>query len=64
MLKALQKLKAACMADDNGALNIWIDDNGDYRGERCVRCTTAEAVCFRTKKQLADWLGTQVALIA
>lgn len=46
-------------ANDNGAINLWVDDDGKYRGERLRYCITQSFVVCKTKKELRKWLSVE-----
>ena len=54
-LRLLKKDSAATAAAENGAINLWIDDNKKYRGERMRYCIT-EDTYIGTRKGLKLWL--------
>lgn len=55
-LQLLKKDKAATAAGDNGAINIYIDDEGVYRGYRYAYCSTKSFIVTMKINELAFWL--------
>ena len=51
----LAKGIAAATADDNGALSIWIDDNGYYRCEAQRYCKTIDSRIYTHLKSVIKW---------
>ena len=47
---------ATTAANYNGAINVWIDDAGDYRAEFCRYLRTKGGGAFKIKSALRDWL--------
>ena len=62
-LKNLRAHRAKCTAGDLGAINIWYDDNGVYRGERMAYYSTISKVSVNTLKELGKWLKEEFPLI-
>lgn len=43
-------------AGDHGAVQVWIDDAGKYRGAFMQRFSIVDGQEFKTKKQINAWL--------
>lgn len=54
-IRILRTGKVATDAGDNGAINIWYDDNGKLRGARCVHLMQVELKTFRTQALATKW---------
>jgi uncharacterized protein YllA (UPF0747 family) len=52
----LRQGTAASASGDNGAINLWYDDDGDLRGERMRFLITEDSQTFSTKKEARTWL--------
>jgi hypothetical protein len=55
-MRNLTTHRATTTAADNGAINLWIDDAGVYRGERYRLMSTKSSISCSKKKPLRDWL--------
>lgn len=53
--KALRRGVAASAAGDNGAINLWYDDDGDLRGERFCFMITQDSQTFQNQKEAGTW---------
>lgn len=62
-MTALLTSRAATTADDNGAINIWIEDSGLYRGCRYKYLIEQSYVISDTKTKLKEWLTNELAKI-
>lgn len=56
VLRALASGKTPTAAGDNGAINVWVDDEGKFRCEFMRWRSTVDAQVFQFKKQVAAWL--------
>ncbi len=60
-LKVLRLRKAATMAGDSGAINVWQDDDGNYRCEFQRFMSVKDSQIFRhlvsVESWLKEWLG-------
>ena len=62
-MKQLKQYGYACGAGDKGAINIWKDDEGFYRGVReFFRRTMSEIKCS-SEQLLEKWLYENIPLI-
>lgn len=61
--KLLSKRIAATAASDNGAINIWDDKHGNWRGERQVFMCTRSRCEVKTLKELVAWLKIELPKI-
>ena len=52
----LKKLRAKTTAGSFGAINIWYDDSGLYRAERCVNGRVVGKVMHKKQMPIANWL--------
>lgn len=59
----LSRDKCATTAGDNGAINIWVDDDGRYRGCRMRWMITEAETIVDTKRKLKEWLTKEIPLI-
>lgn len=50
------KRVATGAAGDNGAISVWIDDKGCYRGDMSRHMRTRSSVISETKRGLRMWL--------
>jgi hypothetical protein len=55
---------AATAAADNGAINVWRDDEGSYRCEAYRYKLTIAAESFSSFAKVADWLKVWLGRIA
>ena len=55
-LKAIRAGKAATTAADHGAINVWINDSGEYQCEAMRYKTTLSARTFRSQFAVRLWL--------
>jgi hypothetical protein len=55
-LNLLARDRATTTAGDEGAINIWLDDAGEYRGCRSRYMQTMAEIVVPTKAQLKRWL--------
>lgn len=58
----LRKFRIVSAAGDYGAVNLYKDDSGKYRGERCEFMRTAESRIFETKKAALPWFADQILI--
>ncbi len=56
LVEGLRARKAATMAADNGAIAVWIDDSGRYRGEAMRYKVTLSSCAVRSQSALRVWL--------
>ena len=54
---------AASSADDNGAINIWVDDEGKYRCVSMRWCVTQESRIYKKISSAINWAEKWLALI-
>jgi transcription termination factor Rho len=47
---------AVTLSGNNGALNIWKDDDGYLRGESMKYCITTDKQIFSTPEQMNKWV--------
>jgi hypothetical protein len=62
-LEVLNRCGAATAASDNGAINIWIDDDDLLRGNRCVFMSVRDEFEGGGLEELREWLDEQIPLI-
>ena len=62
-IRGLKKARAKSIAGDLGAIILWYDDNGFYRGERDVYRVTASEIKVKTAKELLPWLREELPKI-
>ena len=55
---------AATTARDNGAISIWIDDEGKYRAEAYRFCATTDSAILPTQRAVKAWFNELYARIA
>lgn len=55
-IRGLRKARVKSTAGDFGAINIWVDDAGKYRGERTVHMVVRSRIECRTLGELRAWL--------
>jgi hypothetical protein len=55
-LDILRQGFAATTANDNGALNVWIDNDGKYRAEAQRYYSLLDSQIYSTQRQLKRWL--------
>lgn len=48
--------RAVTSAGDQGAINVWIDDDGKYRCAFMVRSTTDNSIVVSTEREVRTWL--------
>lgn len=56
-IRALRAGRAATTAGDNGAINIWKDDKGRWRGEVMRFMVKIESRTFKTQAAIAPWFN-------
>ena len=47
-------------ADDRGAINLYKDDEGNFRGQRCFMMGIRSEKISNTKKGIIDWLKVEL----
>lgn len=52
----LRNNMAVTAADNNGALNVWKDDEGNIRCEAMRYCRTLEEKTYKTVEQAIKWV--------
>jgi hypothetical protein len=62
-VRGLRKARARVCAGSDGAITVWIDDNGCWCGERHVHCSTASSICAGTSKELEEWVRRELPKI-
>jgi len=62
-LNILRQGFAATAADDNGALNVWADNDGKYRVEAQRHYSTLDSRIYSTQLQLRRWLKRWLRVI-
>jgi hypothetical protein len=59
-IQTIDILKAgygAVLADDNGSINVWLDDAGNYRSDVSRNYSQLESKIHKTQKDLKIWLN-------
>lgn len=62
-MRGLRESRAINAANDNGAVAVWKDDDGNYRCERAKWRMPQQEVTFKTKAHVRAWLAEQLPLI-
>lgn len=62
-LSILRRGVVAGAAGDDGAINVWRDDSGILRANRCVRWSIVDTQQFDSIERLKQWLGPNLKLI-
>jgi hypothetical protein len=62
-LKILRSGVAATAAADNGAINVWRDDDGMYRCERFRMMSRKAHASMKTQKEVVVWLKVELPKI-
>lgn len=62
-LRLLGRDRATTTSGDEGAINIWIDDDGAYRGCRMRYYQTMSEITTPTKAKLKKWLADELPKI-
>lgn len=62
-LRLLKRDKATTAADDRGAINVYIDDEGVYRGYRYYMMGQRSFIVTMSKKDLINWLKIELPKI-
>ena len=62
-IRNLRKLRAMSTAGDDGAVTIWVDDEGVYRGARYVYCVEKSTIKTNTLRDLKTWLKSELPKI-
>lgn len=62
-MRALIENRAATAAGSMGAINIYVDDSGYYRGVRYCFMQERGFITTRTRNSLKEWLKTELPLI-
>ena len=55
-IKLLREYGGATGASDLGAINIWKDNAGNYRGEHLKYMMVMDSTIVKTQRELKDWL--------
>jgi hypothetical protein len=55
-MRGLKKARARTAAAAYGAINIWVDDAGMYRGERFAFRVSKSTAKVKTSRELEIWL--------
>lgn len=63
VLRALRAGHAATTAGDDGAINIWRDDNGKLRGEVMRFMITQDSQTFNNQALIAPWFRKWFTII-
>jgi hypothetical protein len=62
-IQMLGTLRAAIASGENGAVCIWIDDDGVYRGNRQYCCDTKAEFQSENIEELSAWLDENLPKI-
>lgn len=62
-MRGLKKHRVKTASGDRGAINIWYDDNGMWRGERMVHFLTVSEITAKRSVDLQGWLKSNLPLI-
>lgn len=62
-ISAINDGYAATSSGDNGAINIWIDNKGKFRGERQEFCITKSEFDGSTIHELLEWVKSALKKI-
>ena len=62
-IRELRKVRALSTASDGGAVTIWVDDKGCYRGNRHVHFREMSSIKTETLRDLKTWLKSELPKI-
>ena len=62
-IRNLRKLRAMSTAGDDGAVTIWVDDEGTYRGARYVYDNERSSIKTKTLRDMKIWLKSELPKI-